>query len=116
MSQTIIQAKVIDQALYLPGCPKLAAGGINEIQVAFTFCGLWEGFAKTAVFFRDKALPCPVGLNADGTCIAPPEAFADAGTVYISVYGQDNSGVVRTSEAKALYIAQGFAPWAIKEE
>lgn len=110
MAHTVIKAQVIDQALYLTDCPKLASGGVNEIQVAFTFCSLWEGFAKTAVFFRDKALPYLVELEADGTCLAPAEAFATAGTAYISVYGQDDFGVVRTSEAKALHISHGAVP------
>ena len=107
MGYTVINAQVTDQALLLTNSPKLASGGVNEIQVVFAFCSLWGGAAsKTAIFYRDKAAVYHKEL-ADDACLAPWEPFATEGTVYMGVFAEYSDGTTRTSEVVALTIDQG---------
>lgn len=107
MGYTVINAQVTDQALQLTNFPKLASGGVNEIQVAFTFCSLWDGAtSKTAVFYRDKGTVYHMPLTNDAA-MAPWEPFATEGTVYMGVFAEYSNGTTRTSEVIALEIDQG---------
>lgn len=107
MAKTIINARVIDQALLLGNLPTLASGGVKEIQVKFSFCDLWAGAAKkTAVFFRDPVAVYHAELT-DDACLAPWEAFAVPGTVHMGVFAEYEDGTTRTCEALPLTVAQG---------
>ena len=107
MGQTIIAAKVTDQALQLTNYPKLASGGIKEIKVIFTFCDLWADASRmVAVFYRDKANVYHVGLT-DNAAVAPWEPFAAEGAAYMGVFAEYADGTTRTTEVVELQIAQG---------
>ena len=54
MGNTLIKVDCVDQRLLISTAPVLASGGINEDVVEFHFCHLWDGFAKTAIFYRDE--------------------------------------------------------------
>lgn len=103
--QTIVNVQVRDQALQV-NAPKLSSGGVNEIKMVFSFCPLWDGFVKTAVFYRDPETVYHVLITGDNTCIVPHEVTDDAGAFYFGVFGTKDD-VVRTTEVLALNLLQG---------
>lgn len=107
MAKTVINARVIDQALLLENLPVLASGGVAEIQVNFSFCDLWAGATKkTAVFFRDPVNVYHAEMTNDA-CAAPWEVFAAPGTVYVGAFAEYKDGTTRTCEALPLTVNQG---------
>lgn len=107
MAKTVINARVIDQALLLDNLPVLASGGVDEIQVAFSFCNLWAGATKkTAVFFRDPVNVYHAEMESD-TCTIPWEVYAAPGTVYMGAFAEYADGTARTCEALPLTVNQG---------
>lgn len=107
MGYTKITAQVTDQVLQLTNIPKLASGGVNNVQVTFAFCNMWDGLTKTAVFYRTTDQVFPVPLDGSDTCLVPHEVMANEGISFMGVYGEDSSGTVRTSEVLQLTIVQG---------
>lgn len=103
--QTIIKAQVVDQAMRVTSLPKLASGGAEEIRVEVTFCSMWDGMGKTAVFYRNKGKVYQVVMVEDA-CIIPYEVMAEPGKVYFGVVGVEGE-TVRTSEVVALTVQQG---------
>lgn len=87
-----INVKITDQVLEITACPKIAASGINENSMTFTFCDLWNGYTKIAMFWRDNFNKYKVALTNDA-CTIPNEVLASPGKVYFGVYG--TSGTVR---------------------
>lgn len=107
MAKTVINARVVDQALILENLPVLASGGVKDIQVVFSFCDLWaDATKKTAVFFRDPVNVYHEDL-VDDACDARPEAFATPGTVYLGAFAEYADGTTRTCEALPLTVNQG---------
>lgn len=106
MSYTRIKVQVVDQTMQLTSLPALASGGVNENLVEFTFCPLWDGLGKTAVFYRDPSKVYHVVLANDNTCTVPAEVAAEAGAVYFGVFGAKGDQV-RTSEVLTLTFEQG---------
>lgn len=102
---TKVKLKCVDQTLLPVSLPKLASGGRKSVQVEFTFDSLWDGFGKTAIFYRNKNSVHHEVLT-DDACKAPWHMIFDPGVVYVGVYGS-SGGVVRTSEVLALTIEQG---------
>lgn len=102
---TILTAQVTDQTLQLTNEPKLASGGVNEIRVEVTFCPLWDGMAKTAVFYRKPEEVYHVLLQ-NGTGMVPQEVAATEGPVFFGVFGVSGD-TVRTSEVRTLVFEQG---------
>ena len=107
MSQTVIAARITDQLVQIVNRPVLiASGSEGVIQIAFEFCSLWEGYGKTAVFYRDTKNPevyhVPV---VQGIVTVPHEVLADEGGFYFGVFGEaDNT---RTTEVVRLEVKQG---------
>jgi hypothetical protein len=66
--------------------PTLASGGVNEAVVVFDFCEKWDGYAKTAVFYRDEEQLYPMLLEND-SCFIPWEVYSTPGTFYFTVFG-----------------------------
>jgi hypothetical protein len=66
--------------------PTLASGGVNEAVVKFDFCEKWDGYAKTAVFYRDEEQLYPMLLEND-SCFIPWEVYSTPGTFYFTVFG-----------------------------
>lgn len=102
---TTVKLKCVDQTLLPVSLPKLASGGRKSVRVEFTFDSLWNGFGKTAIFYRNKNSVHHEVLT-DDACKAPWHMIFDPGVVYVGVYGS-SGGVVRTSEVLALTIEQG---------
>lgn len=100
-----IKAKVADQTLTITSVPKLASGGANEIRVEVSFDAYWDGFGKTAIFYRKENQVYHVVMVND-VCVVPREVMAEAGRLYFGVMGAAGSSV-RTTEVVALKVEQG---------
>ena len=101
-----IHVNVTDQVMKLTQSPTLASGGVNETKVVFTFCEKWDGFVKTALFYRDTEKVYYAILEND-TCILPWEVYAENGTFFFTVFGdKDNArrtaGVLRYKVGKGI--------------
>ena len=85
-----IHVSVNDQVLKLTQAPALASGGVNEVKVIFNFCEKWDGFVKTALFYRDtETMYCAVLV--DDKCILPWEVYAEDGTFFFTVFGEKDT-------------------------
>ena len=102
-----IKVSCIDQALAFENTPLITSGGLDENFVTFTFCGKWDGFEKTAVFWRNEADAYHVLLDEANTCQIPPEVTTDEGTIYFGVFGVNTENKQRTSAVLTYHIAKG---------
>lgn len=101
-----IKCICIDQALAFENTPVIASGSLDN-HVSFTFCSLWNGYTKTAVFWRNEADAYHVILDSSGTCQLPPEVSDDHGTIYFGVFGVNGAGNRRTSNVLSYRIEKG---------
>lgn len=101
-----IMASCVDQTLRLTNTPVIASGGVNEDYITFEFCSLWDGFAKTAVFYNDRSVSYQV-LDLQDTCVVPAAALSEKGALHISVFGFNAEGVIRTSEVLRYEVVEG---------
>ena len=102
---TEIQVKCVEQTLKVVNAPIIASGGIEEVTMQFEFCSKWDGFTKTAVFYRDSKEVYNV-LLVDDKCKIPNEVLADKGRFYFGVFGVN--GVIRfTTEVLKYDVIQG---------
>lgn len=120
MEKSEIKVSCNDQVLKITESPVLAAGGVNEVRVVFTFCEKWVGFAKTAVFYRDENEVYHAVLDENDTCVVPWEVCYEAGTFYFGVFGEKDdirrtSNVVRY-KVKNGVVASGMVPSAPSQE
>lgn len=102
---TVIKAQIVDQTMTLVSIPTLASGGVNETKLECTFCSLWDGLGKVAVFYRDKDNVYHVPLVA-GACVVPHEVTDQEGTFWLGVFGSDDD-TTRTSKVVQLTVEQG---------
>lgn len=86
---------------------EMHAGNIKIDSVAFNFCELWDGFTKTAVFYRDKNKVINVLLDETNACEIPPELTEDKGLIYIGVFGIKGE-CRRTTAVKSFYLKEGI--------
>lgn len=99
-----INVNCIDQTLTITNAPVIAAGGVNEDFISFTFSNQWNGYDKTAVFYRGKAIFYSIIQN--NQCVIPAGALSEKGMLYISVFGK-NGFATRTSEVMPYEIVDG---------
>lgn len=104
MSYTQITAHVVDQTLHLTNLPDLASGGVGNILVKFDFCELWDGYGKTAVFYRNPADVYHITI-VDNTAEVPHEVMPDKGYFFFGVMGAADN--VRTTEVIRVEYKQG---------
>lgn len=105
MGKTIFKVNVVDQAITFVTKPKLASGGVNENVIDFHFDSLWEGFSKTAVFYRNKDNVYHVPVS-EGSATIPHEVTDESGEFFFGVFGS-NSGITRTTEVLPLEVVEG---------
>lgn len=105
---SVIEVKVTDQVLKVTSAPTLASGGVNETTIKFTFCEKWDGYLKTAVFYRDPEVCYNALLDENDTCVLPWEVYAEPGTFYFSVFGNKDS--IRRTSATAKYKVSSGLP------
>lgn len=106
MGKTIIQVSCVDQTLRLKNSPKIASGGVGEDYLQVSFCSMWDGYAKVAVFFRDRDTVYPVALDDTNECLIPSVVLADPGRLFFAVYGTKGEKK-RTSEVLEYTIVEG---------
>lgn len=95
-----IHVSCIDQVLKVVKSPVVASGGLNEVTVVFAFCELWEGFEKTAYFYREGEDKIPVILDENDACILPSEVTAENGTFHFFVAGVNGATRRTTTNVK----------------
>lgn len=106
MGNTIIKINCLDQRLILSSTPLIASGGMNENIAEFDFCPLWDGFAKTAIFYRDETEKYYAIVNSENKCVIPWEVLQSDGKVFFGVYGVKGD-VRRTTEILGYKIKLG---------
>ena len=104
--RTIIEVECIDQELKIVNKPLVASGGLHENFISFTFCSLWDGFVKTAVFYRNEKEPYYSIIDEAGMCEVPHEVTDDQGVMYFGVFGVLGD-VTRTSRIMRYQIRKG---------
>ena len=104
---SIIKVKCTDQVLTFENTPVIASGGLEEDFLQVDFCSRWDGFARTAVFWRTEAEAYHAVLDEENTCPVPPEVTADEGLLYFGVFGVNEAGAQRTSEVLTYRIVKG---------
>lgn len=101
-----IQIKCVDQTLTLTNTPIIASGGTSEDYVQFDFCPLWNGYIKTAVFWRTPTEARTAVLDSNGKALIPHEILTTEGIIYIGAFGT-NGKTRRTSEVVRYKVVQG---------
>lgn len=104
--RTLIEVCCEDQDLVVTNAPLIASGGIHENYVLFTFCSLWDGFSKTAVFYKNVKEPYYVTLDSSNMCEIPHEVTDSKGTMYFGVFGVLGD-ITRTSKMVRYQVKQG---------
>ncbi|MDO4384898.1 MAG: hypothetical protein Q4E18_02745 [Clostridia bacterium] len=102
---TLIKVECVDQVLRLTQTPTIASGGVKEDTVEFAFDSLWDGFALTAVFYRNENEVYHVEI-VDNRCIVPKEVLANPGYFYLGVMGVKD-GVTRTTNVLSYRVEAG---------
>ena len=105
MGKTTIRVDCIDQRLFVAEGPVIASGGANEDEIQFDFCSLWDGFEKTAVFYRSETEVYRVLITWD-RCSIPNEMLTEEGLMYFGVIGVKDD-ITRTSEILKYRITKG---------
>lgn len=103
---TNIEIACTDQVLSIVVKPKVASGGIEEDRLHVTFSEEWNGFKKTAIFFRNADEVYSQDLDENDECLIPAIVLKDSGTLYISIYGKKDS-TVRTADIVKYKIVRG---------
>lgn len=104
---SIIKVNCVDQTLVFENTPVIASGGLEENFVQFSFCGQWDGFIKTAVFWRSESEVFHNLLDAEDKCQVAPEVTASDGVIYFGVFGVNDAGRQRTTEVLTYRIVKG---------
>lgn len=105
----IINGTVTGQRLSLDRT--VVATGITIGQLKLSFSSEWDGYAKVAVFFKDKAKPYRTLFNDDGVADIPSEITREVGICFVGVFGTLDNKVI-TTEA----IGYNFRMGAITED
>lgn len=102
---TTIKAYCIDRTLHISSIPPITSGGENDTCIEVSFDAAWDGYAKTATFYRKKNKVFHVVMTNDA-CVIPREVMAEPGTLYFSIIGT-TTGSTRTATEVALTVEQG---------
>lgn len=104
---TTIKLKVIDENIEFTSSPPVYSGDVNTIATRFEFGQGWDGFGKTAVFYREIDKPFRVMLDVNNECYIPHEVMETDGRFFFGVFGvKDNK--IKTSEVVFYDIGQGI--------
>lgn len=86
---------------------QLFSGNIKIDGITFSFCPLWDGFIKTAVFYKEGKEAVHILLDEKNTCLIPPEVTDTSGLVYVGVFGIKDD-CRRTTEPICFYLDEGI--------
>lgn len=101
-----IKVKAVDQNIVFTDLPRIYSGDVNTDIMVFDFDEVWDGFLKTAVFYRDIEKPY-FQVMEDTECVVPHEVMTEAGKFYVGVVGVKGDKVI-TSEVIGYDIGQGI--------
>lgn len=103
-----ILVTVDDQNLHVTDGPKVAAQGVKENYLVFTFSKEWDGFGKTALFYReeDEKTVYESAVDAEGKALVPHEVTAKDGRMCFGVCGVKDD-IILTSEILKYRIVKG---------
>lgn len=101
-----IKVQCIDQAIGFLNTPVITSGDVNYDTITFDFCSKWDGFAKTAIFYRTKDEVYYQILDESDSCLIPREVLTEKGTIYIGVFGSKDD-VTITSQVLSYKIQEG---------
>ena len=104
---TTIRVRCTDQALTYENTPVIASGGLEVDSVHFEFCTKWDGFVRTAVFWRSPAEVYHVLLDDTDTCKIPREVLQQDGLLHFGVFGVHADGRQRPAEALTYRVVKG---------
>lgn len=104
MSKTVITAHIVDQTVQLSNLPLLASGSVGVVQIQCGFCPLWDGYGKSAVFFKEKSQVYHI-LMVDDLVTIPHEMLTEEGSFFFGVMGVADD--TRTTEVLRLNVVQG---------
>ena len=103
---SIINIRCIDQTLTVTNAPLISSGNIQTDSLKFEFCPMWDGFAKTAIFYRNESEAYAVPLNPNNEAIIPKEVLQTEGFFYFGVHGVSEDKV-RTSQVLRYRVVKG---------
>ena len=104
MSQTVITAHVNDQTIQLVNQTTIASGSKGALQIQCDFDSRWNGYTKTAVFYRKESEVYHIKMT-DGLATVPHEVLADEGTFFFGIMGVGEN--TRTTEVLRITVVQG---------
>ncbi len=102
----ILKFKCENQKLKMLTAEDIYSGNINIDAVQFEFSEHWDGFLKTAVFFREGENAIQVLPNSNDLYEIPIEVNQTEGNVYVGVFGIKGEQRL-TSEMVCLYLKKG---------
>lgn len=111
MSQ--LKARCIEQVLTFENTPVITSGNVNYDSIGFDFCSAWDGFTKTAIFYRSEKEVYHQLLDEANTCLIPNEVLTEKGDVFIGVFGVSGETTL-TSQVLKYKIAKGAITENIK--
>lgn len=103
---SIIRAECIDQTLQITNAPLIASGDIQTDVISFSFCPMWDGYLKTAVFFREGSESYAVLIDENSEAVVPKEVLEKEGSFFFGVHGV-NGDRVKTSQAVRYRVVRG---------
>lgn len=112
---SVLKLKCLDQVLTVINAPVIASGGIDENTLEVDFCSEWDGFAKTAVFYKksnkdkdkdDNKDEVYNVLMVDDRCVIPHEVTDTDCKIFIGIFGVYGS-VRRTAHPINYKIVEG---------
>ena len=108
-SSVLIKIRCTQKSLNFIRKPPLAAGDKNATKIEWTFCDIWKGYTKTALFSCKKngGKVVPTIIEND-ICVVPPEVLKQRGKFYVSVRG-DKDGITLTSNTLEYEIGPSLA-------
>lgn len=104
-----ILVAVDEQNLHIIEAPKIAAQGVKENYIIFSFDSSWSGFSKVALFYREKT-PDDIYesvIDADGYALVPHEVTDQDGKICFCVAGVKDD-MIYTSEILKYKIVKGL--------
>ena len=110
-----IGIKCVDQTLTFTNTPLISTGDQNVDKISFTFCPLWTGYIKIAVFYQDKGDKHYSLINPDGICEVPNAIMQLTGNIYIAVCGTNSDDQVRTSNVVRYRIEEGVTSASLSD-
>lgn len=106
-----IQLRCEDELLNVVSCPTIGSGDILTLKAHFDLSPSWTNYTKTAVFFTnlDDTKYSSLIDNETGDCDVPSVVLEKKCTLFIGVYGVDDTKV-KTSALVKVRIKEGAQP------